>query len=400
MSERYLDNCIKNFVVHVNSSLPKVNENPIDCQDSTAIDIVKQRFCISDGATQSFYPNLWSRILCEEYCSFAEDINRANWREWLAIAQQRWHQSILDKREALHYERKVSWIECSNAIALKKPAFATFLGLTLRDEYIRGIAIGDSFALDIELADQTDLDSTANLPYIHRIIPGLWNPSFSNRTEGLSSYQTESPWYPEFFEIPIRPNKKASWIFMMTDALAAYTLNAEKNGNSILPRLTRLATPDEFKELVDKLRDDGLANDDTTLVTIQLGEASLLKNPNQLKQDTDNSICNESRNLHQILPATEKRLNQIPTETNEVAAMHDDDGSHYKDLLTQSEPLTSDQEPPTPISEPSEIRSNNFSSSVSLPNFLNKLSNPNGSSFLRNFPKQKILYWLGKNNNK
>lgn len=332
MPEQNPKNYATIFTIHVNSSLPKINESPVDCQDSTAIDLAKQRFCISDGATQSFYSNLWSKILCEEYCSFTEDINRANWHEWLMLAQQRWLQHVIDKCRSLQAERKASWIECSNGISLKKPAFATFLGFTIKDNYIQGIAVGDSFALDIELINQAKLDLAANAARINRIIPSLWNPSFSNLTECLSSYYTESPCHPEFFEIPIKTNKQSSLILMMTDALAAYTLDSEKIGNSILPKLVNITSANDFKILVNELRSNGLANDDTTLLSIEIGKKSVLQDPTEQAQKIDIVSSQETRNLRLLLPAKDVDSSRILSDDDAMIILDAENISSHQDL--------------------------------------------------------------------
>jgi hypothetical protein len=242
-----------------------------DCQDSTGADAHSGRFCISDGATQSFFSNLWSKELCNSFCASASVVNSSNWREWLEAAQVNWHQLVTDRCASLQHEKKVSWIECTNGLSLKKPAYATFLGFSIENDYLKGLSIGDSLAFLLKVKNAGDDLPETQITAIERIFPGLWNPNFSNRTEGLSSYYADTEHKPEFFEIPICPSVGSSiWILMMSDALAKYTYKAERKGSSILSDLVQLSSPAQFEQLVSELRASGMDNDDTSLLCIQV----------------------------------------------------------------------------------------------------------------------------------
>ena len=257
--------------IRLNSLLPKRNEHLSDCQDSTGADAHSGRFCISDGATQSFFSNLWSQELCNSFCASASVVNSSNWREWLEAAQVNWHQLVTDRCASLQLEKKVSWIECSNGLSLKKPAYATFLGFSIENDYLKGISIGDSFAFLLKVKNVGNDLPVNQITTIERIFPGLWNPIFSNRTEGLSSYTADTDHKPEFFEIPICPSvDSAIWILMMSDALASYTCDAEHKGSSILSDLVQLSSPAQFEQFVGELRANGMGDDDTSLLCIQV----------------------------------------------------------------------------------------------------------------------------------
>ena len=165
----------------------------------------------------------------------------------------------------------MSWIECSNGLSLKKPAYATFLGFSIENDYLKGISIGDSLAFLLKVNNAGDDLSETQITSIERIFPGLWSPNFSNRTEGLSSYNTDTEHKPEFFEIPIRASVDSSiWMLMMSDALASYSYEAERKGSSILSDLVQLSSPAQFEQFVNELRANGMGNDDTSLLCIQV----------------------------------------------------------------------------------------------------------------------------------
>lgn len=103
-----------------------------------------------------------------------------------------------------------------------------------------------------------------------RILPGLWRHSFDSRTSGLSSYNSELHHLPEFFDIPVPVDKNNYRILLMTDALAHYVIDMEERGMSVVNHLLSLSTQEDFARYVDRCRETGLANDDTTLVVVEI----------------------------------------------------------------------------------------------------------------------------------
>lgn len=263
------------FIAHGCYKVSKIKEQYSDCQDSYDLSTEGTRVAISDGATQSFYSGLWSQILCRQYCSWPNLISQRQWTEWSAFARAQWLEQVNEKLEELKKAGKPSWIECLNGIKLKKDAFATFIGISLEDSYLHGICIGDSCAMLVKLAPM-DLDSKGCQEdhSIIRIFPGLWQHSFDSRTTGLSSYNSELNHHPEFFDIPVPAGKEDYRILLMTDALAHYVIDMENKGMSIINSLISLSTPEEFAQYIDKCRETGLANDDATLIIVEIADSA------------------------------------------------------------------------------------------------------------------------------
>jgi hypothetical protein len=261
------------FKAHGCYKVSKIKEQYSDCQDSYDLSTEGSRVAISDGATQSFYSGLWSQILCRQYCSWPNLISQSQWTEWSDVARAQWLEQVNEKLEELKKAGKPSWIECLNGIKLKKDAFATFIGISLEDSYLHGICIGDSCAMLVKLAPM-DLDSKGCQEdhSIIRIFPGLWQHSFDSRTTGLSSYNSEINHNPEFFDIPVPADKDDYRILLMTDALAHYVIDMESKGTSIINSLISLGTPEEFAQYIDECRETGLANDDTTLIIVEIAD--------------------------------------------------------------------------------------------------------------------------------
>lgn len=270
---------------------PKINEQFSDCQDSYALSTSGSRVAISDGATQSFYSGIWAQTLCDLYCSWPSPISQTQWVEWSSFAQSHWNKQVNEKLDELKKAGRPSWIECLNGLKLKKEAFATFVGITLGDSYLHGICIGDSCAM---LVKQTQIDQ-CNLEYprgnsIIRIFPGLWQHSFDSRTSGLSSYNSESHHLPEFFDIPIPADKEDYRILLMTDALADYVIKMERKGMSVLSSLLSIGNQDDFARYITESRETGLANDDVTLVIVEIANVDEPLAPIDILKNIEDTI--------------------------------------------------------------------------------------------------------------
>jgi len=266
---------VNTFKAHGCYKVSKIKEKYSDCQDSYSLSTESSRVAISDGATQSFYSGLWSQILCSLYCSWPKLISHSEWTEWNDVARARWIEEVNRKLGELKESGKPSWIECLNGIKIKKDAFATFIGISLDDSYLHGICIGDSCAMLVRITkEDPKKENCCEAPSIIRIFPGLWHHSFDSRTSGLSSYNSDFHHLPEFFDIPVPVEKSDYRILLMTDALAHFVIDMEEKGMSILSSLLSLSTQEEFAQYVDECRKTGLANDDTTLVVVEITDTA------------------------------------------------------------------------------------------------------------------------------
>jgi hypothetical protein len=259
------------FSVHASYKMSKINENFSDCQDCYGFSTDNLGIAISDGATQSFYSGPWAEILCNSYCSRPKPLTPQCWKDWLSKAQNEWIHHIKQKLGELREAGKPSWIECLNGLEMKKDAFATFIGMHLEGLYIRGIAIGDSCGLLIKHSriDSTDVAQSDRFTIV-RAFPGLWKHSFSNNTIGLPSYPKSTAHAPEFFDVPVPQDGESYLVVLATDALAEYIFKKESEGDSIIFDLLTLKSEEKFFEYVTTARNQGLANDDTTLVVASI----------------------------------------------------------------------------------------------------------------------------------
>ena len=118
--------------------LPKAGLERSECEDSIGTRSSMQRFCIADGATESFDPRRWARLLTKHWVhSNRSPLTREELKPWLRA---------LGERFRVHWtKRTLPWYTAEKALA---GAFAAFLGLSFfgSGDHIswQAIAIGDS----------------------------------------------------------------------------------------------------------------------------------------------------------------------------------------------------------------------------------------------------------------
>jgi hypothetical protein len=332
------------FKAHGCYKVSKIKESPSDCQDSYSLSTERSRVAISDGATQSFYSGLWSQILCNLYCSWPKLISHSQWNDWNDAARSQWIEEVNNKLEELKEAGKPSWIECLNGIKLKKDAFATFIGISLEGSYLHGICIGDSCAMLVRITKKDpDKEECCESPSVIRILPGLWQHSFDSRTSGLSSYNSDLHHLPEFFGIPVPVDKNNFRILLMTDALAHYVIDMEKRGVSVVNHLLSLSTQEEFARYVDRCRETGLANDDTTLVVIEITDAADSSAFEKVQRDIDctqlfpvNDLREEEGFVDAIIQDSSHQSPQLPGNLSPLALSPDSVGT------AETEPTSSE----------------------------------------------------------
>ena len=246
---------VKAFITH------KKAEKFEDCQDSFAIDKDNLSIAIADGISQSIFPKKWADLLTTTFVKNPDFI--LNDERNINSLREKWWQYF---REELERQQKEGiptvWL-LENCYNNRKSAGATFAGVqfgtALDDKKVVNYKIlGDSCLIVIKddqikkiISSKPDGEAFDNYPdYID-----------SNELIGMKGS-------PNIGKVPFSDFNK---IFLVTDALSDKLNEEEKKpdqGRSIIEKLSEIEKQEEFEELVDALRNDGMSNDDTTFVCI------------------------------------------------------------------------------------------------------------------------------------
>ena len=127
----------------LNILLPKQNCKPSDCEDGLSLNLSASRFCVTDGASESFDSRTWARHLA------------ASWK-LSQVGTLFDAKSFIDKVFSLSLRWKKKWNEKElpwyAEEKSKKGAYAAFLGIELENSNNvlrwKGIAVGDCCFFD------------------------------------------------------------------------------------------------------------------------------------------------------------------------------------------------------------------------------------------------------------
>lgn len=223
-----------------------------DCanEDHFVVDVTRQRCCVSDGAGQSYAPALWSGILSNAWMAQDRMLGR---RSELAAAIGRFERECDVER--------MSW---SRRAAYGRGTFATLLGVRLRGDRLRAVALGDSLLLveppgERPVAFPYDLAEAFDArPELVSTIPDA-NGVFTRARvkDALRSWR-------------VRPGTR---IMLMTDALGRWLLTRDADDYA-RGRLADIRTHEQLTGFVRCLQDLGtLKVDDCTLVHLIVEDA-------------------------------------------------------------------------------------------------------------------------------
>jgi hypothetical protein len=221
------------------------------------------RFAVADGASEGMLSGAWARVLVKLHCRF--DWTCGSVEQFLERAYADWssfRSEYLRDREGRN--RPVQWYE---EPGLREGAFSTLLGLTLTGSSHDGsgawaaFAVGDSCLFQIRgstLAQKFPLEHSSD---------------FNNRPVLLASNPARNDQAIGGLRRISGTFESGDAFYLMTDALARWSLREDEEGRAPWLRLRDLGTREApaFGSWVEGLRKTkDLRNDDVTLIRIDL----------------------------------------------------------------------------------------------------------------------------------
>lgn len=231
----------------------KRGETYSDIQDSIGIDEGLQRYAVSDGVTNSFLPQVLSRILTKEFVSSGiANFPPPNLQELFTIEREAYLNSLDEDQRFLQEMVEEEF----------KDSAATFVGVEFANHLIRWKLIGDSCLfiqpdngmLSCYCSNEVCMDSDNNL-----------NVVFDSRPSRiLSNGQTKGKIIEGELEI------SSCWIALASDAMSAWIIDAYNNKRNPFQLLSQLSDNESFEHFVDKEYKEGhLKSDDESIVLIR-----------------------------------------------------------------------------------------------------------------------------------
>jgi hypothetical protein len=189
---------------------PKLGEALDDCEDILRTSIVdsEMRIALCDGATMSSFAKQWAELLADAYvldpfCGSVDLKNRSV--------------MLIDEWQRLVFSRPLSWHAQEKA---RSGAFATFLGLTVRNNEWSALAIGDTCLFHVRADGSL------------RAFPLGCSADFTNDPILLSSSHSANE---EVFDQLVSCSGTlgpADLLLMATDGLASWLMTQHEAGRS------------------------------------------------------------------------------------------------------------------------------------------------------------------------
>ena len=284
-------------------------EQYADCQDRFCINKDERRIGLSDGMSQSIFPDYWADILSEHYakeghCS-EEDRKTlcAQWMRCVAVYLQAQKDKGIDPWRA------------ENSIAAHKGAGATICGVCFDNATDwKGDVLGDSCIIKVNTKE--------------------W------QVEILTSEEKEFDPFPDFYDsFPEKPGRGSiksfegcigpdDLLLLVSDPFSDYIAKNQNNAKDIIEQIQELTNHEDYCKLVDDWRAKGMHNDDSTLCIVEFD--------NRIDFDIQHQdIILELINKEEIITekdvVEETPINIVSTEEEKVFQTNDDNEESYSE---------------------------------------------------------------------
>lgn len=320
----------------------------LECQDSFDYNLENLSFAVSDGVSQAYRPELWSRILTKAYVTSPDSFFVRNEAGQYVINSNLGLSCKWSEEEKAAY-RNASPPE-QFILDMKKNSInigaATIIGVKLKKEGIVYHTIGDSvlFFFDYD---------TKELAAYSSMMPESGEMVFNNSPEYIDTNECNHGKVVS----GILPYKKGI-LFMATDALSDWIVERKASAEvieTILQDMMSIPSHEDYDYFIDCARNDEnptkLKDDDTTFIALEFtdidGEEPVIEQNYTEKFDNlyvTNLICElnhvkndleEQRSKRSKLElALKNNVRQINKLTEEVDAAKEQDKEREREIST------------------------------------------------------------------
>ena len=302
---------IKAFITH------KKAERYSDCQDRFSISDNGLILSLSDGMTSNtLFPEIWAELLSKSYVKcegkWSDDI--------LNDCKTEWRKAILKKLDERKNRGDKSVWRLENSIAENKSAGATLCGICIdgNNKWI-GHVLGDSTIIECKNNKIERICSSEDKPF----------DNYPDYYDSITFGKGEVKEFNGFID-------ENTILLLVSDPFSEFLSTHIDDGERYIQEIISLKTHEDFIELVDRWRDEGMHNDDSTLLIVKTSTidsiefdniCDLINKENDVEDNEQEIILNIGENNRPEIEAKEailniediieKRINQILTLANQ-----------------------------------------------------------------------------------
>lgn len=236
---------IRAFITH------KLKENYSECQDRFCINSDSHTIAVSDGMSQSVFPDYWAEILSFFYATNGHCTDED--RKKLCNV---WLNKVVDFINAEIRNGKNPW-RLQNCIEAQNGAGATLCGVKFIDaENWVGHVLGDTCIIEVDTTGKEPINILTSESKAFDSYPDYYE-SFPNKV-GRGQIKEFSGKLSE-----------GHCLLLVSDPFSEFLSNNKEHRSQWLTRILELKGHEEYCSLVDDWRQEGLHNDDSTLCIIE-----------------------------------------------------------------------------------------------------------------------------------
>jgi hypothetical protein len=329
---------IKAFITH------KLKESFSDCQDRFCINYETKSIALSDGMSESWHQKIWAKLLVEKYAS------NKDWVPTIASVKElssEWFEEVKKFIQALKDKNAPEniIIRNENSLAEGRSAGATFVGIRFTDNEWDGDVLGDSCLIEWDGKDAEFHTSQKR-------------DSFDSHPDYFDSdSKKEGRGKPEAIHGSL---KQGTCILIVSDPFSDFLMK-RKNDRDIATyasELLELTSHQEFEDLVERWRNKGMHNDDSTLIIIEPDET------NELNRVHEDDL--ELMKLAELEAALQKEKQNVSNMANSTSLI---EGENLKDTPNnETENSYQVGEPSLTVAKPENNSGSNLTKEVRLNN--------------------------------
>lgn len=225
--------------------LPHKAEKMSDCEDRFAINPDKKFIAVSDGITQSIFQAEWAELIVNHFV----DNGSLTDNDRVEILCPKWRQIVIE-----HINKTGDWM-LESMLAEGKSAGATLCGVSFEDSgrwtcRVLGdsclITLNDQKVENIFTSEEKDFDNYPD--YLDS------NPNRKGRGD---------------FKIFEGEVSEGQSILLVTDAFSDFFSQHIDNSEPYIKQLLNVSNHEDYKTLVENWRNEGLHDDDCTVVIVE-----------------------------------------------------------------------------------------------------------------------------------